>query len=151
MDTRSVSSSSSYNSSSSSGSSFSFIKDTFKYIICVDAVPIGLCSFHFFATNKKQVVHINSLLVEINFRNRGYGTLLLYEVLYDVYVTDHITHVELMDISVKHGQPDNIYRKLGLHYNWHGNKMCGNLRHILYGKICRSKKFAKIKNTVLLS
>ena len=109
-------------------------------------IMIASCSFETFCNGRCDTIYISRLLVDTNYRNRGIGTKLLYEVLFDAYTHDSLKHAILTDISDMYRRSNNIYTKMGFSYkredhNYHA--MVGNLRHILFGKRSRMNAYTQ--------
>jgi hypothetical protein len=99
-----------------------------------DDVYVGKCSFADISCGPE--LYIKGLCVESEYQQLGYGTILLYEVLKDMYEKE-FTHVALEDASDRFGKRDNIYKLMGFNYCSDDGQMRGNIRNILYGKKTR--------------
>jgi GNAT superfamily N-acetyltransferase len=106
---------------------------------------IANCSF-IRSENKSNSIYISDLNVDFNYRCKGLGTRLLYEVLIDVYLNLGVKYAFLVDATDRYRQIDNIYTKMGFTYIQmdYDNDMIGNLRHILFGNNLRTRAFLSI-------
>jgi GNAT superfamily N-acetyltransferase len=121
-----------------------FVKFYGIYRICINDKESGMCNF-VYSDDESNTIYINCLQIYNAYQGKGYGTVLLYEVLKDAYELYGKTRVELSDMSDKWGETDNIYKKIGIVYknNPIDDEMVGNLRHILFG--LETKKCKRIK------
>ena len=113
---------------------YRIIKNKNCYEILINNDICGSCSF-IFPDHDPEIVYILWLGITETHRGKGYGSILLCEVLMDAYHNHHMKRVSLDDVTSRCHQQNNIYVKLGLVYKpGFDNSMVGNLRHILYGR-----------------
>ena len=77
-----------------------------------------------------RVVTLLSLYIKLQYRGKGYGTLLLLDFLQESYKNNAI-HITLDDCSDNYRKKNNIYVKYGLKYIYNNNTMIGNIRNII--------------------
>ena len=107
-----------------------FEKNEFCYKIRANNRSVGFCNF--VILENECSIYITYLEINEHCRNKGFGLILLKEVLTDAYKKG-ISNVKLTDASDNCRQQHNIYRKIGLHYRERDGdgEMTGNLRHII--------------------
>lgn len=108
-----------------------FVKTSTCYYLYENNMFIASCNFCFSENN----LYITSLHVNHNYRLRGFGTKILYEVLIDSYLNHNVRYAFLADATDRYRQKNNIYTKMGFTYIKisDDNDMIGNLRHMLFG------------------
>ncbi len=66
-------------------------------------------------TRSQKVIDIHNLYITDQFRNMGYGSYLIKEVLIDAYKLNYV-YIELDDMTDNYRKEHNIYLKLGFKY-----------------------------------
>lgn len=108
-------------------------KSIMTYRLYINDICVGYCHYFFIEVN---LLYISDLHVEESYRHKGFGTRILYKVLFDAYVLCNARYAYLIDATDRYRCPNNIYTKMGFTYKQvnDDNDMIGNLRHILYGR-----------------
>ena len=73
---------------------------------------------------------ISSLYVKEEYRNKGFGTMLLSMFLHEIY-NNNVLHIELYDCSDNYRKTNNIYLKYGFKYIDIEHRMSSNVRNSL--------------------